>query len=201
MIPVTPGIDLYWLPLGAGGHSVRWNGRIFELLCAVRERRAARPLFHSALRISLPPHRYVVEMTPVWNVPVGDRGVVGEGAVGARWAGRWRFGRYEVHCWRGGMIGDVGEAVDGPQRLTSDVEICRSLLVKLPEVPCVVWGRDEMRTGSMWNSNSVVAWALSVAGLDAAGLAPPAGGSAPGWNAGIVAAARRVPPTVPALPR
>ncbi len=24
------GIDLYWLPLGAGGHSVRLNGRVFE---------------------------------------------------------------------------------------------------------------------------------------------------------------------------
>lgn len=23
-------IDLYWLPLGAGGHSVRWNGRLYE---------------------------------------------------------------------------------------------------------------------------------------------------------------------------
>ena len=25
-----PGVDLYWLPLGAGGHSVRLNGRVFE---------------------------------------------------------------------------------------------------------------------------------------------------------------------------
>jgi len=23
-------IDLYWLPLGAGGHSVRLNGKVFE---------------------------------------------------------------------------------------------------------------------------------------------------------------------------
>ena len=23
-------VDLYWLPLGAGGHSVRLNGRVFE---------------------------------------------------------------------------------------------------------------------------------------------------------------------------
>lgn len=26
----SPCIELSWLPLGAGGHSVRWNGRIFE---------------------------------------------------------------------------------------------------------------------------------------------------------------------------
>ena len=32
------GIDLYWLPLGAGGHSVRWNGRIFEWVAAGLER-------------------------------------------------------------------------------------------------------------------------------------------------------------------
>ena len=24
------GVDLYWLPLGAGGHCVRFNGRVFE---------------------------------------------------------------------------------------------------------------------------------------------------------------------------
>jgi len=34
-------VMLYWLPLGAGGHSVRWNGRIFEALVARHERRAA----------------------------------------------------------------------------------------------------------------------------------------------------------------
>ena len=27
-------VDLYWLPLGAGGHCVRINGRIFEALSA-----------------------------------------------------------------------------------------------------------------------------------------------------------------------
>jgi hypothetical protein len=29
-----PGVDLYWLPLGAGGHSVRLNGRLFEAVAA-----------------------------------------------------------------------------------------------------------------------------------------------------------------------
>ncbi|HEX6229829.1 MAG TPA: hypothetical protein VFZ41_10265 [Solirubrobacterales bacterium] len=38
-IPARPGagrataaVDLYWLPLGAGGHFVRLNGRIYEAL-------------------------------------------------------------------------------------------------------------------------------------------------------------------------
>jgi hypothetical protein len=30
------GVDLYWLPLGAGGQSVRLNGQIFEFLAARR---------------------------------------------------------------------------------------------------------------------------------------------------------------------
>ena len=33
-------MDLYWLPLGAGGHSVRWNGRVYEAVSALLERRA-----------------------------------------------------------------------------------------------------------------------------------------------------------------
>jgi len=33
------GIDLYWLPLGAGGHFVRFNGRVYERLHAYLEHR------------------------------------------------------------------------------------------------------------------------------------------------------------------
>ena len=33
------GIDLYWLPLGAGGWFVRLNGRVYEALMAARDRR------------------------------------------------------------------------------------------------------------------------------------------------------------------
>jgi len=42
----------------------------------------------------------------------------------------------------------------------------------------------------MWNSNSVVAWALAVGGADVCSLRPPPGGRAPGWNAGLVVAQR-----------
>jgi hypothetical protein len=41
-------MDLYWLPLGAGGHSVRWNGRIFEAVAARLQRRQPCDLYHSA---------------------------------------------------------------------------------------------------------------------------------------------------------
>jgi len=37
----SASIDLYWLPLGAGGHFVRLNGRVYE---AVAARLARRPL-------------------------------------------------------------------------------------------------------------------------------------------------------------
>jgi hypothetical protein len=42
-------VDLYWLPLGAGGHFVRLNGRLYEAVAARLQRRRARDLYHSAL--------------------------------------------------------------------------------------------------------------------------------------------------------
>ena len=47
-------VDLYWLPLGAGGHSVRLNGKIFEAVASRLERRAPRDLYHSALVVACP---------------------------------------------------------------------------------------------------------------------------------------------------
>jgi hypothetical protein len=42
MEPEHPAaVDLYWIPLGAGGHCVRFNGKVYEALVAARERRAA----------------------------------------------------------------------------------------------------------------------------------------------------------------
>ena len=29
-------VDLIWIPLGAGGHCVRFNGRVFEALAGAR---------------------------------------------------------------------------------------------------------------------------------------------------------------------
>ena len=39
--PARTGVDLYWLPLGAGGHSVRLNGRLYEAVAAWLGRRPA----------------------------------------------------------------------------------------------------------------------------------------------------------------
>src|SRR5207302_7206153 len=101
------GIDLYWLPLGAGGNFVRLNGRIYEAIKARLDRRQACDLYHSALQVYVPEGRYVVENTPVVDDLGRDRGVVAEGPVGVRWAGRWRIFRYELRRWRDGVIADI----------------------------------------------------------------------------------------------
>lgn len=98
--------------------------------------------------------------------------------------------RYEVRRWRDGVITDVAEAVDSPRRLTSDYECALRVLDVLPLVPTPVWGRDELGTGDMWNSNSVVSWALARCGLRAETIVPPENGRAPGWHAGVVVAHR-----------
>jgi hypothetical protein len=77
--------------------------------------------------------------------------------------------------------------------LTDEPAIARRLLDLAPRIPSPVWGRDELGTGDMWNSNSVVSWLVTASGLDVASIRPPAGGRAPGWSAGIVTA-RRAPP-------
>jgi hypothetical protein len=184
------GVDLYWLPLGAGGRSVRLNGRAFEAVAARLERRPPSDLYHSALVVCVPEGRFVIEMTPITGRDGAERGVVAEGAVGSRWAGPFRIFRYEVRRWCGGVIPDVDEAVESPQRLTDDPGVAQRVLDLAPFVPTPVWGRDELAAGDMWNSNSLTAWLIARAGLSAESIQPPASGRAPGWRAGLVVARR-----------
>ena len=187
-----PGVDLYWLPLGAGGHSVRLNGRVFEAVAARLERRPPCDLYHSALEVRVPEGRFVIEQAPVRDGSGSERGVVAEGAVGSRWAGRFRIFRYEVRCWRDGVIPDADEAVESPRRLRDDPKVARRVLDLVADAPTAVWGRDELGAGEMWNSNSLTAWLLAGCGLPAESIQPPAGGRAPGWHAGLVVARSRV---------
>jgi hypothetical protein len=191
-------VDLYWLPLGAGGHFVRWNGRIYEAVAAARQHRSRCDLYHTALRIRSGGTTYAVEMGPVWNVPAA-LGVVCEGPVGTRSLGRLRAFRYQVRCWPGGCIPDLDEAVGGPRRVSADPVQVRALLTTIPQVPPLTWGRDELGTGDMWNSNSLVSWALARTGHDMRSIAPPANGRAPGWIAGLDLASRRTPHNAPGL--
>jgi hypothetical protein len=78
-------VELYWLPLGAGGWFVRLNGRIWEAIHARREHRRPLDLYHTALVVRVPEGRFVVENC--WPIPDADgpsRGVAVEGPVGSR---------------------------------------------------------------------------------------------------------------------
>jgi hypothetical protein len=174
--------------LGAGDHFVRFSGRVYERIESLFERRPPLDIYHAALEVHTKDGIYGIEQAPVPDLNGSDRGVVAEGPVGARWAGRFRIFRYEVRVWHGGDIPDVAEAVDSPRRLTSDAESAQRVLEVVPSVPRLVWGRDELGAGEMWNSNAVIAWVLVQSGLQGDAIQPPAGGRAPGWNAGLKAA-------------
>jgi hypothetical protein len=182
---------LYWIPLGAGGHSVRFNGVVYEAISAIVQRRPRSDIYHCALELRLPSGAYTVEMTPVPNRPRWERGVVAEGPVGTRWAGRLRLFRYEIRCWHDGIIPDLQYAIGGPIRLTDDAFAAQQILDVLPSVPTLTWGRDESRVGDMWSCNSIIAWALTRAGLNVEEIPMPFRGRAPGWHAGIAVAKHR----------
>jgi hypothetical protein len=193
MTASASGLDLYWIPLGAGQRVVRTSGKLYERLVARAARRPRRDLYHSALVATTAEGRVTIEMAPQPNSRGrSDRGVVVEGAVGSRWLGRLRVFRYEVRRWSDGEIPDLPFAVASPVPLTEDPQRIAEVLDLVALVPAPVWGRDELRLGEMWNSNSVVSWVLTHAALlDAVG-GFPWNGRAPGWDAGV-AAARRAP--------
>jgi hypothetical protein len=183
-------VDLYWIPLGAGAHVVRISGKIYEAIMAGREHRQRFALYHSALEIRVPEGRFVIESAPVVDPRGDERGVVADGPVGTTYAGRFRVFRYEIRRWRGGSIPDANEAVASPITVVTEVAKARRILDLVPVVPTPVWGRDEFRTGDMWNSNSLISWLLERSGIDAEAIVPPTGGRAPGWRAGIEVAHR-----------
>ena len=191
--PAAATVTLYWIPLGAGGRCVRLSGRAFEWLAATRHGRRRCDLYHTALVVTYGRERYTIELAPSPDADELSRGVVGTGAVGSRRLGWWRPFRYEVRCWPQGSISDLGDAVGEPRQLTHDPRVVRRLLGLVPAAPRPVWGRDELQAGEMWNSNSMIAWLIWTAGLPTHALRPPAGGRAPGWDAGLEVARGRRP--------
>ncbi len=181
------GVYLYWIPLGAGGSGfVQLNGRIYEAITARKEQRPSLDLHHTALVVSLPEGRYVVET--MWPSPDTDgarRGVVIEGPVFSRRLSFTRVFRYEVRCWRDGDLPDAGEAVGGGRLISGDPYVGRLVLSLTPSVPAFTWGRQVPGAGEMWNSNSVISWLLTRSGVDMNRVEPPPGGRAPGWDAGV----------------
>ena len=184
-------VELYWIPLGAGpGRAlVRVSGRLYERFAAHRAGRARQALYHSALRVRLGAKTYVIEMVPAWSNSGEERGTVSVGPVGVPGLGRSMLFRYEVRRWRDGVIDDRAYAVQSPVRLLTDRAHTVRLLEVVPLFPTATWGLDELRTGEMWNSNSLTSWVLAASGHDIDGLTPPEGGRAPGWRAGLLRAA------------
>ena len=187
------GVDLYWLPLGAGARAVRTAGRIYEWALALVQRRRRLALYHSALEVRVPAGRFVIEMAPRTRLGGEDHGAVATGSVGSELLGAVGLFKYEIRRWRSGRIDDRDAAVESPVHVSVDLEVAERLLELAPFVPTPVWGRDTLMTGEMWNSNSVTSWLLVTSGVDLAGIAPPVGGRAPGWVAGTTEAAR-IPP-------
>ncbi|KAA3635421.1 MAG: hypothetical protein DWP92_11090 [Armatimonadetes bacterium] len=190
--PSRIGVYLYWIPLGAGGVGfVRLNGRVYEAMAARIKHRTPLALYHTALEVYAPEGRFTIENA--WPSPDADtasRGVAFEGPVFHRRLARFRPFRYEVRCWQDGVVPDASHAVAGPRRLSGDARQAQLLLSLVPSVPTLVWGRDELDVGEMWNSNSVISWLLVSSGFAIEPIRPPAGGRAPGWKAGVVAATK-----------
>jgi hypothetical protein len=66
----SPGLDLYWIPIGTGADVVRIGGTALQL-------RAHSDIYHSALVATTSDANFIIEMTPI---PAArgrqDRGVV-----------------------------------------------------------------------------------------------------------------------------
>jgi hypothetical protein len=188
----SSGIDIIWIPLGVRGSGfVRLVGFIYEGVKARFDNRKPLALYHAALRVRTPDGLFAVEMVlPSRGGDPTSRGVVLEGAVASPWLAWVRLFRYEVRRWRNGILLDEEPAVVGPLRLSDDPEQAHRLLEWTDLVPPLIWGRDQLGTGEMWNSNSMISWLLAKSGLPVEGINPPPGARAPGWDAGIVLARR-----------
>ena len=93
----------------------------------------------------MPEGRFVIEQAPIRAATAPSAASSPRVRSAARAAGRFRLFRYEVRRWRDGVIPDVAEAVESPQRLSDDPDCARRLLELVPQVPTPVWGRDELR--------------------------------------------------------
>jgi hypothetical protein len=99
--PSGTSIDLYWMPLGAGGVGfVRLNGRIYEAIQARFERRRPLDLYHTALEVRVAEGRFTIEnLWPSSDADIASRGVVVEGPVLA--AGSPVSGGFDTRCAAG----------------------------------------------------------------------------------------------------
>ncbi|UIN29528.1 hypothetical protein [Microbacterium binotii] len=180
-------LAVWWIPVGAGGWLVSHASGLWERMTAAREGRAARPLLHAAIEITDRRGRSVIEMAPAWSGPRTAHGVVGTGPVGLRVLGLSVCFRYEIRCWRDGTVPDLAFAPRPPRIHETSEVVTDAIIMDATNAPRHVWGRDVFGIGDMWNSNSLIAWLLTRAGI---AEHPPSDCSAPGWKCGVEAARR-----------
>lgn len=87
--------------------------------------------------------------------------------------------------------------MSSPFWVSNDVARAEHIVELVPSVPMLVWGRDELHTGDMWNSNSLTSWLLARGGVETSTLKPPDRGQAPGWEAGLELARRQIEGCIP----
>ena len=198
--PSSPtAVDLYWLPLGAHGCSVRSKGRVFEAYAARRQKRPARELCIAVLEVTLGSDRFVIETTPVRSDCAAHDGAL----QGPMWGLPARLGRspllrYEVRRSSDCLIPEDPDAASGPRCVGRKEANARNLLGLVPQIPDLTWGRDQLGAGDAWNSNLMVAWLLGRSGHHVRDVVPPPRCRAPGWAAGLALARARAdhPPLV-----
>lgn len=59
-------------------------------------------------------------------------------------------------------------AISSARRVGIDLEL-------MPQMPALVWGRDQLGAGEMCNTNSMISWLMARTGLDVDSIHPPAG--------------------------
>ena len=183
-------VDLYWIPLGAGGHCVRFNGRVFEALEAARQHRQRCDVYHAALVVELDGDRYTIEIAPSPNADEASRGVVATGAVGSRYA---RLAapvslRDPLLARRVNPRSRLGGRRPPPahQRSTDRPPATRPHRDRAH----ARLGTRRARSGREWNSNSDDRLADRHRRSVDRDLRPPPRGRAPGWDAGLEVARR-----------
>ena len=192
---VTPlgveGVYLLWIPLGAGASVpvAHWSGRAYEAISARRARRTAAAICSTRRwRSRAGGHRFVVEMTPAWGSAHTSAGSVASGPVAFQLLGRSRFFRYEVHCWRDGVIPTGTTRSVIPRCVSNDPDDRRSHPGPRSAVPNAHDGvATTSAPGTCGTPTRSLPGCCPGRGSRTADVHPPRNGRAPGWRAGLVA--------------
>ncbi len=176
------------MPVGAGtSRFQRGSLRLWEAFEAARARRPRAALFHSALKlVSEDGQTSTLELTPAFAG--GQESPLLTGPVGFRGAERWRLFRYQLRCLPVARLPDEEFVVESPTTLSTDCALIPRILALAPTIPAYTWGRRVAGSDEMWTSDSVISFLLVRAGVDLSAVAPPKGGRAPGWRAGVALA-------------